>query len=148
MGGLAADAGHHAQVQRTRAVRRHRRGGRGSRPNVRTDVLALLLERPMHGYQLMQAIAEQDDRILTSVKGVGKKTAEKLLIDAKSGYAAAATSKNNAIPLNFAEISALHAVYRARKGPFSTHRVIRFGGKSVDRDPKLQAVKTFLFRLP
>jgi len=30
---------------------------------------------------LLQAIHEQDDRILTAVKGIGKKTAEKLLID-------------------------------------------------------------------
>jgi Holliday junction DNA helicase RuvA len=33
---------------------------------------------------LLQAIHEQDDRLLTSVKGIGKKTAEKLLIDLKA----------------------------------------------------------------
>src|SRR3954468_24214424 len=41
--------------------RHHRRGGRGRAPrgDVRTAVLLLLEEQPMHGYQLMQAIAER-----------------------------------------------------------------------------------------
>ena len=33
---------------------------------------------------LLQAISSQEPKILTSVKGVGKKTAEKLLVDLKS----------------------------------------------------------------
>jgi DNA-binding PadR family transcriptional regulator len=33
-----------------------RRGGRGSRLNVRPAVLALLLERPMHGYEIIQEL--------------------------------------------------------------------------------------------
>ena len=39
----------------------HRRGGRGRTPrgDVRTAVLLLLSEQPMHGYQLMQAIADR-----------------------------------------------------------------------------------------
>jgi DNA-binding PadR family transcriptional regulator len=39
----------------------HRRGGRGRAPrgDVRAAVLQLLAEEPMHGYQLMQAIAER-----------------------------------------------------------------------------------------
>lgn len=43
------------------ASRQHRRGGRGRAPrgDVRTAVLLLLAEQPMHGYQLMQAIAER-----------------------------------------------------------------------------------------
>ena len=36
--------------------RGHRRGGRGGRPNVRSAVLALLLERPMHGYEMIQEL--------------------------------------------------------------------------------------------
>ncbi|MFI5833267.1 PadR family transcriptional regulator [Micromonospora sp. NPDC051300] len=32
------------------------RGGRGRRPNVRGAVLALLTERPMHGYEMIQEI--------------------------------------------------------------------------------------------
>jgi DNA-binding PadR family transcriptional regulator len=36
--------------------RGHRRGGRGGRPNVRPAVLALLLERPMHGYEIIQEL--------------------------------------------------------------------------------------------
>ncbi|MGN9776797.1 PadR family transcriptional regulator [Micromonospora sp. H33] len=32
------------------------RGGRGRRPNVRAAVLALLTERPMHGYEMIQEI--------------------------------------------------------------------------------------------
>src|SRR3954470_17314846 len=41
--------------------RPHRRGGRGRAPrgDVRTAVLLLLEEQPMHGYQLMQGIAER-----------------------------------------------------------------------------------------
>jgi DNA-binding PadR family transcriptional regulator len=40
---------------------RHGRGGRGRAPrgDVRTAVLLLLAEQPMHGYQLMQAIADR-----------------------------------------------------------------------------------------
>ena len=38
---------------------RRGRGGRMSRGDVRTAVLLLLAEEPMHGYQLMQAIAER-----------------------------------------------------------------------------------------
>ncbi|MFY1669159.1 PadR family transcriptional regulator [Plantactinospora sp. WMMB334] len=32
------------------------RGGRGRRPNVRAAVLALLTERPMHGYEMIQEL--------------------------------------------------------------------------------------------
>jgi DNA-binding PadR family transcriptional regulator len=41
--------------------RRHRHGGRGRAPrgDVRAAVLELLAEEPMHGYQLMQAIADR-----------------------------------------------------------------------------------------
>src|SRR3954470_18735766 len=44
-----------------RGPRPHRRGGRGRAPrgDVRTAVLMLLDEQAMHGYQLMQAIAER-----------------------------------------------------------------------------------------
>ncbi|MFC5263366.1 PadR family transcriptional regulator [Kribbella qitaiheensis] len=40
-----------------------RRGGRGRAPrgDVRAAVLMLLAEEPMHGYQLMQAIADRSD---------------------------------------------------------------------------------------
>jgi DNA-binding PadR family transcriptional regulator len=40
---------------------RHRRGGRGRAPrgDVRTAVLLLLADEPMHGYQLMQAVADR-----------------------------------------------------------------------------------------
>ena len=40
-----------------------RRGGRGSRPNVRTAVLALLLERPMHGYEMIQELDSRTNGI-------------------------------------------------------------------------------------
>jgi DNA-binding PadR family transcriptional regulator len=42
-------------------MRRHPRGGRGRAPrgDVRTAVLLLLAEEPMHGYQLMQAVGER-----------------------------------------------------------------------------------------
>ncbi|WP_433834142.1 PadR family transcriptional regulator [Actinoplanes sp. CA-015351] len=38
------------------AGHRPRRGGRGSRQNVRPAILALLLERPMHGYEMIQEL--------------------------------------------------------------------------------------------
>ncbi|GGK90057.1 PadR family transcriptional regulator [Mangrovihabitans endophyticus] len=36
--------------------RGRRRGGRGGRPNVRPAILALLHERPMHGYEMIQEL--------------------------------------------------------------------------------------------
>lgn len=43
----------------THGPRPHRQGGRASRGDVRTAILLILDEQPMHGYQLMQAIAER-----------------------------------------------------------------------------------------
>jgi DNA-binding PadR family transcriptional regulator len=43
--------------------RGHRRGGRGGRPNVRSAVLALLLERPMHGYEMIQELDSRTNGI-------------------------------------------------------------------------------------
>lgn len=43
--------------------RGHRRGGRGRRGDVRLAVLALLAERPMHGYELIQQIAERSQNL-------------------------------------------------------------------------------------
>jgi DNA-binding PadR family transcriptional regulator len=42
---------------------RGRRGGRGSRPNVRAALLALLLERPMHGYEMIQELDSRTNGI-------------------------------------------------------------------------------------
>ena len=42
---------------------RGRRGGRGGRPNVRAAVLALLLERPMHGYEMIQELDSRTNGI-------------------------------------------------------------------------------------
>jgi DNA-binding PadR family transcriptional regulator len=50
------------RVDRLREARRgHRRGrpGRAGRGDVRTAILKLLAEEPMHGYQLMQAVADR-----------------------------------------------------------------------------------------
>jgi DNA-binding PadR family transcriptional regulator len=44
-----------------RGPRRGRRGGRAARGDVRTALLILLAEEPMHGYQLMQAVADRTD---------------------------------------------------------------------------------------
>ena len=43
--------------------RGQRRGGRGSRLNVRPAVLALLLERPMHGYEMIQELDSRTNGI-------------------------------------------------------------------------------------
>ena len=40
-----------------------RRGGRGSRLNVRPALLALLLERPMHGYEMIQELDSRTNGI-------------------------------------------------------------------------------------
>ncbi len=40
-----------------------RRGGRGGRQNVRTAILALLVERPMHGYEMIQEIDSRTNGI-------------------------------------------------------------------------------------
>jgi DNA-binding PadR family transcriptional regulator len=40
-----------------------RRGGRGSRQNVRPAILALLLERPMHGYEIIQELDSRTNGI-------------------------------------------------------------------------------------
>ena len=47
--------------RRRGAGRDHGRRGRMARGDVRTAILLLLEEEPMHGYQLMQAIAERTD---------------------------------------------------------------------------------------
>ncbi len=49
----------------------HRRGGRGRAPrgDVRTAILLLLAEEPMHGYQLMQAIADRSGGAWTPSPG-------------------------------------------------------------------------------
>jgi DNA-binding PadR family transcriptional regulator len=52
------DASPHAARQRGRG-RGRGRGGRVPRGDVRTAILLLLDEEPMHGYQLMQAIADR-----------------------------------------------------------------------------------------
>jgi DNA-binding PadR family transcriptional regulator len=44
-------------------ARGHRRGGRGGRPNVRPAILALLLERPMHGYEMIQELDSRTNGI-------------------------------------------------------------------------------------
>jgi DNA-binding PadR family transcriptional regulator len=44
-------------------MRGQRRGGRGSRLNVRPAVLALLLERPMHGYEMIQELDSRTNGI-------------------------------------------------------------------------------------
>lgn len=40
-----------------------RRGGRGARQNVRPALLALLLERPMHGYEMIQELDQRTNGI-------------------------------------------------------------------------------------
>jgi DNA-binding PadR family transcriptional regulator len=49
----------------------HRRGGRGRAPrgDVRAAILLLLAEEPMHGYQLMQAIADRSGGTWTPSPG-------------------------------------------------------------------------------
>ncbi len=66
-----------------------RRGGRGSRPNVRPAVLALLLERPMHGYEIIQELESRTGGIWRPSPGSVYPTLQLLedegLIEAESG---------------------------------------------------------------
>jgi DNA-binding PadR family transcriptional regulator len=68
---------------------RGRRGGRGSRPNVRPAVLALLLERPMHGYEMIQELESRTGGIWRPSPGSIYPTLQLLedegLIEAESG---------------------------------------------------------------
>jgi len=59
--GFDPDFGADPREQLREARRGHRRGrhGRAGRGDVRTAILKLLAEEPMHGYQLMQAVADR-----------------------------------------------------------------------------------------
>lgn len=46
-----------------------RRGGRGGRGDVRAAILLLLLDQPMHGYQLIQQIGERSGGVWTPSPG-------------------------------------------------------------------------------
>ena len=67
----------------------HRRGGRGSRPNVRPALLALLLERPMHGYEMIQELESRTGGIWRPSPGSVYPTLQLLedegLIEAETG---------------------------------------------------------------
>jgi DNA-binding PadR family transcriptional regulator len=69
--------------------RGQRRGGRGSRPNVRPAILALLLERPMHGYEMIQELESRTGGIWRPSPGSIYPTLQLLedegLIQAESG---------------------------------------------------------------
>lgn len=102
---------------------RHRGAGRGraQRGDVRTALLLLLAEEPMHGYQLMQAITErtsgawrpspgavyptlsqlEDEGMITTVTQSGRKLAT--LTDAGQTYL---RTRNDAMPDPFAEFTA------------------------------------------
>jgi DNA-binding PadR family transcriptional regulator len=58
----------------------HRRGGRRrvSRGDVRTAVLLLVADQPMHGYQLMQAISERTGGVWTPSPGAVYPTIQQL----------------------------------------------------------------------
>jgi DNA-binding PadR family transcriptional regulator len=68
---------------------RGHRGGRGRRPNVRTAVLALLHERPMHGYEMIQELESRTGGIWRPSPGSVYPTLQLLedegLIEAESG---------------------------------------------------------------
>jgi len=63
--GFDPDFGADPREQLREARRGHRRGrhGRAGRGDVRTAILKLLAEEPMHGYQLMQEIAQRSDGV-------------------------------------------------------------------------------------
>jgi DNA-binding PadR family transcriptional regulator len=120
------------------------RGGRGRRGNVRAAILALLTERPMHGYEMIQELDQrtggawrpspgsvyptlallEDEGLIASDSSGGRKAYR--LTDA--GQAEAATAAENAPWAEFSEetVSSGHDTREAIMGIMNALRQIGF----------------------
>ncbi|MEV6487799.1 PadR family transcriptional regulator [Actinoplanes sp. NPDC051633] len=135
-----------------------RRGGRGGRPNVRPAVLALLIERPMHGYEMIQELESRTGGIWRPSPGSIYPTLQLLedegLIEAESiggrktyqlteaGRAEAETAAQNPPWSQFSDDSMSQAQdFRdAAVGIFDALRQVGFNGTPEQRQRALEVL--------
>jgi DNA-binding PadR family transcriptional regulator len=138
--------------------RGHRRGGRGSRPNVRPAILALLVERPMHGYEMIQELESRTGGIWRPSPGSVYPTLQLLedegLIEAEAtggrkrfslteaGRAEAQTAAENPPWAQFADdtVSQAQDFRDAVVGIMSALKQVGFNGTPEQRDRALQVL--------
>jgi DNA-binding PadR family transcriptional regulator len=138
--------------------RGHRRGGRGSRPNVRPAVLALLVERPMHGYEMIQELESRTGGIWRPSPGSIYPTLQLLedegLIEAEAtggrkrfslteaGQAEAQTAAENPPWAQFTDdnVSQAQDFRDAAVGIMSALKQVGFNGTPEQRDRALQVL--------
>ncbi|MFG1604337.1 PadR family transcriptional regulator [Actinoplanes sp. NPDC049265] len=135
-----------------------RRGGRGSRPNVRPAVLALLLERPMHGYEIIQELESRtggiwrpspgsvyptlqllEDEGLIEAEAAGGRKSYRLTSD---GRPEAETAAQNPPWAQFSEdsMSQVHDFRDAAVGIFDALRQVGFNGTPEQRQKALEVL--------
>ncbi|GLY94678.1 PadR family transcriptional regulator [Actinoplanes sp. NBRC 103695] len=142
-----------------------RRGGRGSRPNVRPAVLALLLERPMHGYEIIQELESrtggiwrpspgsvyptlqllEDEGLIEPEAAAGRKS-YRLTAD---GRPEAETAAQNPPWAQFSEdtMSQAHDFRDAAVGIFDALRQVGFNGTPEQRQKALEVLNDTKRRL-
>ncbi|MEV4707642.1 PadR family transcriptional regulator [Actinoplanes sp. NPDC049316] len=136
----------------------HRRGGRGSRPNVRPALLALLLERPMHGYEMIQELESRTGGIWRPSPGSVYPTLQLLedegLIEAEAtggrkrftlteaGRAEAQTAAENPPWAQFSDdtMSQVQDFRDAAVGIMSALRQVGFSGSPEQRQRALEVL--------
>ena len=135
-----------------------RRGGRGSRPNVRPALLALLLERPMHGYEMIQELESRTGGIWRPSPGSVYPTLQLLedegLIEAEAtggrkrftlteaGRAEATTAAENPPWAQFSNdtMSQVQDFRDAAIGIMDALRQVGFNGSPEQRDKALEVL--------
>ena len=145
--------------------RGHRRGGRGSRPNVRPALLALLLERPMHGYEMIQELESRTGGIWRPSPGSVYPTLQLLedegLIEAEAtggrkrftltdaGRAEATTAAENPPWAQFSNdtMSQVQDFRDAAVGIMDALRQVGFNGTPEQRDKALEVLNDTKRRL-